>query len=105
MENLVRKAGKETIEAFCVKHHIKRLSLFGSQLRGNAGRESDIDLLVEFDPGKEPGLLGLAAMESELSDLLDGQAVDLRTPKGSRPLLQGRSHPIITGPVCETMIA
>ena len=81
MENLVRKAGKETIEAFCVKHHIKRLSLFESQLRGNAGRESDIDLLVEFDPGKEPGLLGLAAMESELSDLLDGQAVDLRTPK------------------------
>jgi uncharacterized protein len=43
--------------------------------------ESDIDLLVEFDHGKEPGLLGLAEMERELSKLLGGRSVDLRTPK------------------------
>ncbi len=75
------KADKATIAAFCVRHSIRRLSLFGSQLQGGAGPDSDIDLLVEFDPGKEPGLLGLADMERELSALLGGQIVDLRTPK------------------------
>jgi predicted nucleotidyltransferase len=79
--NQVLKAGKATIAAFCVKHHIQRLSLFGSQLEGGAGPESDIDLLVEFDAGKEPGFLGLAEMERELSTLLGGRTVDLRTPK------------------------
>jgi predicted nucleotidyltransferase len=54
-----------------LKHDIPRLSLFGSQLKGNARPDSDIDLLVEFDHGKEPGLLGLAGMERELSTLLD----------------------------------
>jgi predicted nucleotidyltransferase len=76
----VLKADKAIIAAFCVKHHIQRLSLFGSQLEGGAGPESDIDILVEFDPGKEPGLLGLVEMEHELSTLLGGQTVDLRTP-------------------------
>ena len=78
--NPVLKADKAIITAFCVKHHIQRLSLFGSQLKGDAGPESDIDILVEFDPGKEPGLLGLAEMEYELSTLLGGQTVDMRTP-------------------------
>ena len=76
----ILKADKANIAAFCVKHHVKRLSLFGSQLEGDARPESDIDLLVEFDPGKTPGLIGLAEMESELSTLLGGRTVDLRTP-------------------------
>jgi uncharacterized protein len=75
------KADPSDIKAFCEKHSIQRLSLFGSLLRGGAGPESDIDLLVEFEPGKEPGLLALAMMEIELSVLLGGQRVDLRTPK------------------------
>ncbi len=78
--NKILEMNKASIVAFCRKHDIRRLSLFGSQLKGIAGRESDIDLLVEFDPGKEPGLLGLAEMEQELSTILGGQAVDLRTP-------------------------
>jgi predicted nucleotidyltransferase len=48
-------------------------------LAGTARPESDIDLLVEFEPGQAPGLLGLAALEAELSALLGGQRVDLRT--------------------------
>jgi uncharacterized protein len=65
---------------FCERHYIRRLSLFGSQLTGLARPDSDIDLLVEFDSEHIPGLLGLAGMEDELSEMLGGCAVDLRTP-------------------------
>ncbi|MGL1833320.1 nucleotidyltransferase family protein [Rhodocyclaceae bacterium SMB388] len=68
-----------TLASFCEAHHILRLSLFGSQLKGTARPDSDIDLLVEFDPEHVPTLLGIAGMEIELSELL-GRKVDLRTP-------------------------
>ena len=64
---------------FCEQHHIRRLSLFGSQLKGTARPDSDIDLLVEFEPEHIPGLLGIAGMELTLSELLGGKKVDLRT--------------------------
>jgi predicted nucleotidyltransferase len=80
MVNPILKTTEATLDAFCTKHHIRRLSLFGSQLEGAARPDSDIDILVEFDPGKEPGFLGLAEMEAELSTLLGGQPVDMRTP-------------------------
>ena len=67
------------LAAFCERNGIRSLSLFGSMLKGSAGPESDIDLLVEFDPEHIPGLLGVATMESELSALLGGRVVDLRT--------------------------
>jgi predicted nucleotidyltransferase len=66
---------------YCRQHHIRRLSLFGSHAKGTARADSDIDLLVEFDGGMAPGLIGLAAMESELSALMGGRKVDLRTPQ------------------------
>jgi predicted nucleotidyltransferase len=69
---------EETLARFCQAHHIRRLSLFGSQLKGTAGPDSDIDLLVEFDPEHIPTLLGIAGMEIELSERL-GRKVDLRT--------------------------
>jgi predicted nucleotidyltransferase len=69
----------EMLAQLCRKHHIRRLSLFGSVLLGEDRPDSDVDLLVEFEPGKSPGLLGLAAIETELSALLGGRAVDLRT--------------------------
>jgi predicted nucleotidyltransferase len=72
---------EEELARFCRKQHIRRLSLFGSVLTGTARPESDIDLLVEFEPGCEPGLLGLASMEAELGVMLDGRKVDLRTPQ------------------------
>jgi predicted nucleotidyltransferase len=67
------------IAEFCRRHRIRKLSLFGSALRGERTAESDLDVLVEFERGAVVGLLDLATMELELSDLLD-RRVDLRTP-------------------------
>lgn len=72
---------EEQLARFCRNRHIRRLSLFGSMLGGTTRPDSDIDLLVEFEPGREPGLLGLATMEAELAALLGGKRVDLRTPQ------------------------
>ncbi len=70
---------KDALAAFCQEHGIKRLAVFGSALRENFGPESDIDVLVEFEPNRIPGLLGVAGMEMELFDLFSGRKVDLRT--------------------------
>lgn len=67
-----------TLAKYCEKHHIRRLALFGSQLKGTAAPDSDVDLLIEFDSAHIPGLMGIAGMEIELSELL-GRKVDLRT--------------------------
>ena len=69
---------RRVLASFCRKHHITRLSLFGSTLKGEATASSDIDLLVAFHPQHVPGLIKLAGMEIELSHLLD-KKVDLRT--------------------------
>jgi predicted nucleotidyltransferase len=66
------------IEAFCRKHHIRRLALFGSVLRDDFTDESDIDVLVEFEPGHTPGF-AFFSMQDELSEML-GRRVDLNTP-------------------------
>lgn len=63
----------------CGQHRIRRLALFGSVLKRRARPDSDVDLLVEFEPGATPGLLRLAEIEQELSMLLGGRKVDLRT--------------------------
>jgi len=72
---------KSLIEDFCKRHHITKLAIFGSFLREDFGPESDIDFLVEFHPEHIPGLLDVAGMEIELSELLNGRKVDLRTPQ------------------------
>lgn len=74
-------APRRRLAAFCRRHHIRRLALFGSVLRGDFRPESDIDVLVEFAPGKTPGFLKLADMEAELSTLFGSRKVDLRTPQ------------------------
>jgi len=71
----------EEIAKFCKKNHIRKLSLFGSILREDFRSDSDIDFLVEFEDGKTPGLIGLSRMERELSEMLGGRKVDLRTPQ------------------------
>ena len=75
----------DALAVICRRHHIQRLSLFGSMLKGIDRPDIDIDLLVEFVPGKEPGLLGLAGIEYELSQLLGGRNADLRTPQDLSP--------------------
>ena len=72
---------KERLAAFCQAHGVKRFAIFGSALREDFGPDSDVDVLVEFEPGRTPGLLGVAGMERELSDLFGGRKVDLRTPE------------------------
>ncbi len=72
---------RDKIAEFCKRNRIRKLSLFGSALRGQLREDSDIDLLVEFQPGQAPSLFDLARMERELSALLGGRKVDLRTPK------------------------
>ena len=76
---------EDAIAAFCEERGIKRLAIFGSALREDFGPESDVDLLVEFEPDRIPGLLGVAAMELELSGLFSGRKVDLRTPEDLSP--------------------
>lgn len=68
----------EALEAFCRKHRIRRLALFGSVLRDDFAADSDVDILVEFDPEARVGLIRFAGIENELSDLL-GRSVDLNT--------------------------
>lgn len=71
---------KEELAQFCQRHYIRKLSLFGSVLRDDFTPESDIDFLVEFEPGKTPGYFKIVSMEMELSELLEGRKIDLRTP-------------------------
>jgi hypothetical protein len=70
----------DRISEFCRRNHIKKLSLFGSVLRDDFSDSSDIDVLIEFEPGQGTGYFGLARMERELSSIL-GREVDLRTPQ------------------------
>jgi hypothetical protein len=68
------------LAAFCKKNGIRKLALFGSVLTGRFSNASDIDVLVEFEPGERVGYLRMAAMEGELAALFGGRKVDLRTP-------------------------
>jgi uncharacterized protein len=70
---------KDQVEEFCRHHCIRKLSFFGSVLLDRFGPHSDVDALVEFEPGEKVGLLRMAHIENELSMLL-GRKVDLRTP-------------------------
>ena len=71
------KTSNAVIAAFCRRHHIRRLSLFGSVLRDDFGPESDVDVLVAFEPGQTPGF-AFAALQDELSEII-GRRVDLNT--------------------------
>ncbi|MBU7017057.1 MAG: nucleotidyltransferase family protein [Theionarchaea archaeon] len=71
---------QDEIASFCKKHHIRKLALFGSVLRDDFGPDSDVDVLVEFEPGHVPSFFRLFDIEDELSAIL-GLRVDLRTPE------------------------
>jgi predicted nucleotidyltransferase len=73
------KVDKGRLGEYCRQHHIARLSFFGSVLRDDFGDDSDIDVLVEFEPGHTPGFLQVAQIERELSALFGNRKVDLRT--------------------------
>jgi predicted nucleotidyltransferase len=69
---------RQLVADFCCRHRIRRLALFGSVLRDDFGPDSDVDVLVEFEPGHLPGF-AFVSIEQELSSLL-GRNVDLNTP-------------------------
>ena len=71
---------QEQIAEFCRRRRIRRLALFGSVLRDDFTPDSDVDMLVEFEPGERVGLIRLAGMELELGEIL-GRKVDLNTPR------------------------
>jgi hypothetical protein len=72
------KVPSEQIAGFCRRNHIHRLAFFGSVLRDDFRADSDVDVLVEFEPDQVVGLIRLAGMERELSEIL-GRKVDIRT--------------------------
>jgi predicted nucleotidyltransferase len=79
--NLAFQIDKSALERFCAGNHVRRMSVFGSHVTGTSRPDSDLDVLVEFEPLQQLGLLGLARMSAELSAMIDGRPVDLRTPK------------------------
>jgi len=79
---------RNKIADFCRRHHIRRLSLFGSVLRDDFGPASDVDVLVEFESGHIPGL-AFFSLEKELSQII-GRKVDLNTPKFLSPYFRER---------------
>ncbi len=78
MKTLPISIPQDDIAEFCRKHHVRRLSLYGSVLREDFGPDSDVDMLVEFEPGAAIGLLDLAGMEIDLGEMIE-RKVDLNT--------------------------
>ncbi len=78
----------EQVVAFCRRHHVRKLSVFGSVLRADFRPDSDVDVLVEFEPGRTPGL-AFFAMQDELSELF-GRKVDLHTPHCLSPYFRDK---------------
>jgi predicted nucleotidyltransferase len=72
------EVSQEQIADFCRRHHIRWLAVFGSALRDDFGPESDVDVLIEFEPGQTPGL-AFFALPEEFSSLIGGRQVDMLT--------------------------
>ena len=70
---------RQKITEFCHRHHIRKLALFGSVLRDDFRLDSDVDVLVEFEPKHTPGFIRLSGIELELSAIF-GRKADVRTP-------------------------
>jgi predicted nucleotidyltransferase len=79
---------RELLTEFCMAHHVRKLAIFGSALREDFRPDSDVDVLVEFELGREPGL-SFFAMQDELSRLF-GRSVDLNTLGFLSPEIRSR---------------
>jgi len=92
------KASVEPISNICQRWHISKLSLFGSVLRDDFTPASDVDVLVEFEPGFTPGFLKLHQLQEELSACLDNRSIDLVTFKSLNPRI--RDHILEAAETC-----
>lgn len=80
LDHLIHESQQqERIKLFCLENYIKKFALFGSILRADFNPSSDVDVLVEFFPGHEPGYFKIGAMALELSKIFGNRKVDLRT--------------------------
>jgi hypothetical protein len=80
---------RDALAAVCRRHHIRWLAVFGSHARGDARPESDVDVVVDFEPGMTPGL-GIVRVAEALRSVFGGRRVDLVTRRGLSPRLRGR---------------
>ena len=78
---------EDVIGDFCRRNHIRTLSIFGSAVRKNFGPDSDVDVLVEFEPNAQVGFMALGRMQRELSALLQ-RPVDLVPRAGLKPVIR-----------------
>ena len=88
---------REKIAAFCRRHHIRKLALFGSVLRDDFRPDSDVDVLVEFDPDHVPSFFRLFDMERELSGLVGGHKIEMVTYRAINRRLRDR---VVGSPIC-----
>lgn len=87
MPEILRQLPQEALRELCRRYEVRELALFGSALREDFHAESDVDLLVEFQPGTAVGFMTLGRMQAELETVL-GRAVDLIPKRGLKPLLR-----------------
>ncbi len=85
MINSITPALEERLADYCRAHHIQRLSFWGASLDPEKGRDVDLDVLAEFEPRLAPGYLGIVRLQRELSRVLGGRPVNLRTPEEVHP--------------------
>ena len=87
MSDLRLEIPKEALAAFCRRYQVRRLALFGSALRQDFRLDSDVDVLVEFEPEAHVGFLALSRMQRELAELI-GRPVDLVPREGLKPVIR-----------------
>lgn len=85
---LIESVDQEALAEVCRRHHIQWLAVFGSHARGDAGPDSDVDVVVDFAPGRTPGF-GMVRVAEALRPLFGGRRVDLLTRRGLSPRLRG----------------
>jgi uncharacterized protein len=88
-DSLLDVINRDALAAVCRRHHIRWLAVFGSHARGDASVNSDVDVVVEFEPGRTPGL-GIIRVADALRPVLGGRRVDLVTRRGLAPRLRDR---------------
>lgn len=86
--NIALQYDERALGRLCRRYHVRRLDLFGSRAKGTSDAQSDVDLLVEFEPGQVPGLIGFLKLEEELAALFEGARVDLVSRGGLSPYLR-----------------
>ena len=79
--NAALQLDRDRLARVCRQHHVRKLAVFGSALRDDLPPDSDVDLLIEFEAGAHPGMVGLHELELQLSTVFGGRKIDMVNPK------------------------